>query len=436
MKIYNWATGEKAFLALALAFSLNQPVIAAVSSFSERTVELQNINREQWEFKVQFGNTRDSIFYIYTTSDGASIDSTVETNFYSDTAPAAVLLGNSPILAWSSMTAANQDSDIYFANWTGRGWSEPQMVHADNTMADMLPELEWSDTRQLVLSWWRNTGNSITQMRATYSQGNWVVENDLTAAESKKISTKSSSYYSTISARSKDDPFKCIAIGDSITAGCKRDAGPINLNEWCNTDRTGETTGGYVDTLQALLQNVHADSKVYNYGHPGERSYEGAARINDVMSEHSDANCILIMFGANDRYEELLPTDTSANIKLMADLAIAEGIAPVITTITPNTSCWYCPYGIDEYNVQIEALATGEDIIMADQYGAIEPDWDNNNSGDGLHLSDAGDILAGYEWYETMESSSLFFPGDSSSDISSSFLLNYISSMISTIKKD
>ncbi len=398
-------------LTLVCVVLCSQPAMALASSFSDRTVEIENAQGERWEFKVQFGDGRDSIFYTYSTSDGKSLESTVETQLYSDTAPTAVLLGDIPILAWSSLAVAQGDSDIYFATWTGNGWSEPRMVHADNALADMSPELTWNDAGQLVLSWWRNTGSDIVQIWAVYNEGRFAVENDVVAAAG-KATTKASSYYSSISGRGIADPFKCIAIGDSITAGCKRDAAH-NVNYWCGHDRTGETEGGYVDTLQELLQDINSNSRVYNYGHPGERSYEGASRINTVMSAHSDANCILIMFGANDRYEELHPTSTRANIKLMADRAIARGIAPVITTITPNTAVW----DIDQYNYQIKDLARDYGIIMADQYGALwygddpEYQWESKySSGDNLHVSDAGDVLVGNEWFETMQTSKLFFP--------------------------
>ena len=402
-----WMPWRITFTAMAVAVSLGDFTPAAAAYFSDRTVELENTNGEQWEFKVRFGESVDRIYYTYTSSGGEITASTVQTNLYSDTAPTAVLSNNSPILAWSSMADVDGDSDIYFAAWTGSGWSTPRMVHADNTLADMSPELAWSSAGTLTLSWWRNTGSDIVRIRAVYSQGTWEVENDVTASVSRESSTKStSSYYSSITARAIDEPFKCIAIGDSITAGCKRYADTT----WCSNDRTGETTGGYVDTLQDLLQSANSSSKVYNYGHPGERSYEGVARINSVMNAHSDANCILIMFGANDRYEELSTTDTRANIKLMADRAIAKGIAPIITTITPNTAVW----GIEPYNDQIEDLANDYGIIMADQYAVLwaggESLWESTyTSGDNLHVSAAGDVVMGNEWYETMQTSELFF---------------------------
>ncbi len=396
---------QAAWLLLAVTSILfcAQIVVAAEALFSDRVVVLRQ-EEEQWQIKVRFDEQRDSIFFRYTSGTGEVLKSTVQTHLYSDTAPTAALVDKTPILAWSSIATADSDSDIYFAIWTGRDWSAPQMVHKDNNLADMKPKLNWDHAGQLTLSWWRNTGTTIIQMQAVYNEGAWIVQNDTGVVEGqrKEATRNTSYYYHSLPPIKVGDPPRCIALGDSITAGCKR---PIDYY-WCENERTGETTGGYVDTLLILLRKVYTNSQVYNYGNPGERSYEGVLRTSSVLAAQPNANCVLIMYGANDRYEELHPTSTSANIKLMADLALAAGMAPVITTISPNTSVW----GIESYNDKIRELADYYGIIMADQYSALKPDWSKNNSGDGVHLSDAGDVIAGIEWYTTLIENEMVVP--------------------------
>ncbi len=376
--------------------------------FSKKIISLDN-GVEQWEITTDFNSAGDHIHYFYYKDGELQKDGHINTGFYADTAPSGILVNDTPLLVWTSSISVSSDSDVYYATWENTGWSQVAMVHADNEYADMSPQLFTDNAGNVILQWTQNTQKQIREISAIYHQGQWIIDNAAINAQlhsSLGSTSENEGYYDTLPEREKTEPFICIALGDSITAGCKRDKNKVEKNQWCSTDRTGETEGGYIDTLQPLLQEIIAESVIHNYGNPGEKSQEGAARIASVLSSQPDANCILIMYGANDRYAGTQPSATRANIEYMADYAVANNVIPIIATITPNTVL----AGIRIYNEQIKALAEERGINLADQYAAVEVNWEENTSGDGLHLSETGNMLVAEEWYRTMEKNKKLFP--------------------------
>ncbi len=378
--------------------------------FSEKIISLDN-GAERWEISTDFSAVGDHIHYLYYVDGALQKDAQIDTGFYADTAPAAILVDGKPLVVWTSSLSVSADSDVYYTVWESTGWSQISMVHADNEYADMSPQLFIDNAGNINLQWMQNSKEQIRMVTAVYEQGQWIMNSDAIPVSTQPHSFRGSTldndgYYDGFPDRRKREPFTCIALGDSITAGCRRDKNRHRKNKWCSTSRTGETEGGYIDVLQPLLQDISLNSSVHNYGKPGERSWQGAARIDDVLSLWPDANCILIMYGANDRYSGINPRSTRDNIEYMADYAKAQNVLPIIATITPNTVI----SGIRKYNRQIRALAEEKGIDLADQYAAVEVNWGENTSGDGLHLSDTGDSLVAEEWFLTMQENKKLFP--------------------------
>lgn len=369
---------------------------------------------ETWSIETQHEALRSSLSFAYT-STSTQYTALVLTTTYSDLAPSAILLDGKPLMVWSSIDSEEADSDIYFTQWKDGGWASPERAHANNSSADMVPELSIDEAGEVTLMWWQNTGTEVVRRTAIYSEGHFESQfASLKSATSGVLSSKiSSGFYAGMPKRKPNDPLICIAFGDSITQGLKRNASD---HRWGITSPiNGAQRGSYTEELKAKLTPDIGVVKIYNQGVMGERSYQGVARINSIMSRHSDANCILIMYGANDLYQGLHPSSTRNNIRTMAERARAASVIPIIATITPNTS-GTVSQSTGSYNTQIWAYvaSTGTNtknrISLADQSTVTRVKWSLNHSGDGLHLSDRGDAVMAAEWNRALRANPLVFP--------------------------
>ncbi len=395
---------------LFVALWLFSPVyLVAGDLFAPEPVVVEDGYR-MWQLSVNYDfENGNKIIYTYSEHGVVLAKDTLITGMYSDLSPAAVVAADGTvILVWSSVLTLEGDSDIYYAIWQGSGWSEAKRVHPDNSLPDMNPELLLNDAGEVQVSWWRNTTRDVVRMEALFSDGKWTIITKVDGVDSDigLLQSEDDDFYGGMRPREEQEPLRCIAAGDSITAGCRRDEYG-NTNSWCSFDRprTGETTGGYVGSLNSYLGELVPGSVVYNYGWPGARSYHGVDKINYYMSLHPDSNCVLIMYGANDLYQGLHPSSTRANVELIAQRARAAGRVPVIATVTPNTA----RSGIEPYRDALLALSAEEKITIANQYNAVQP-WSIYHSGDGLHLNDAGDIRVSTEWKNVILTNRVLFP--------------------------
>ena len=87
-----------------------------------------------------------------------------------------------------------------------------------------------------------------------------------------------------------------LTLGDSITNGMKDD---VILDDISSDGRN--TGGGYAPILNDHLTTSNGVSvTVRNEGNDGEESFEGAARVNAVLSRNPESQAYLVIFGAND----------------------------------------------------------------------------------------------------------------------------------------
>ena len=84
----------------------------------------------------------------------------------------------------------------------------------------------------------------------------------------------------------------------------------------------------------------------------------------------------------------------------MVNAVKARGKIPVLATVTRNSVSASLAVRANSYNDKIRELATQYDIVLADQYTALNNNWSVNNSGDGLHISNAGYVRMTAKWYE------------------------------------
>lgn len=194
-----------------------------------------------------------------------------------------------------------------------------------------------------------------------------------------------------------------IAFGDSITQGYKDD-GTSNPPFGITTPQEGSIRNdGYEPELAALFDdNISRTALVYNWGYKGEQTPEGVNRIKEAL-KRSPAHFILIMEGANDLINGIDEKTTRDNLGFMIDESKNKAVKPIIGTVTPNTSNPPIgPFNPISLNQKIVTLAGNKGIELADQYAALNGNWQNYNSGDGLHLNQDGEEVMAREWFDAI----------------------------------
>jgi lysophospholipase L1-like esterase len=180
-----------------------------------------------------------------------------------------------------------------------------------------------------------------------------------------------------------------LTMGDSITKGWPY----VVYNQY------GTRRGMYQPELERLLGTANIPSRVYNWGVGGEMTYEGVNRITTVLGSRA-ADYILIMEGANDVLNGTSSTTTQINIGIMVDKSLQRGVTPIVGTITPNTTkgSLYDNKITNDYNPKLVSMASQKSVLIADQYGALRPEWAQLNN-DQLHPNIAGYKMVARTWY-------------------------------------
>lgn len=171
-------------------------------------------------------------------------------------------------------------------------------------------------------------------------------------------------------------------FGDSITAG--------------NSSRSG----GYPPKLSSLLNGNGKPSIVVNKGVSGEKTPEGIMRFDSVLASFA-ANIILIMEGTNDIRGGLSLQTTEFNLQAMIDKAKAQGVIPVLATLTPSDRSGSETLIPNVWNPMIVSLANSNSVRLSDHYAAILPTWGSSNA-DGLHPNDTGYQTMATTWYNSI----------------------------------
>ncbi len=204
------------------------------------------------------------------------------------------------------------------------------------------------------------------------------------------------------SANAKDEIIT--AFGDSITEGLCRGV--------CN---------GYFQVLDSIMDANGRQVGIINGGLGGELTHNGVKRIDIFLAENptyeKNNHCpwqsqfegkrgriILIMEGANDAIHGVSWQTTRDNLRYMIQKSKAATVIPVIATVTPDYkyNMGSCNSGIiGVYNNAIRALAVSEQVTLADQCNATDPDWGNLTC-EGLHPTYAGDVRISNTWYNVM----------------------------------
>jgi len=175
-----------------------------------------------------------------------------------------------------------------------------------------------------------------------------------------------------------------VAFGDSITYGYGDD---VSLDDISLDLRN--TMGGYEPILNDLLTAAKGyPHTVLNEGVGGEKSIDGAARIQSVIDAHPDAQYFLILFGTNDSSPSLpvpsgvgpgppAPGTFEYNMQQIIDVInpVGTGKIPILAKVPMRFGDWtsIIPYSdpeshpknllIEEYNAVIDELKSLNPMI-------------------------------------------------------------------------
>jgi lysophospholipase L1-like esterase len=192
-----------------------------------------------------------------------------------------------------------------------------------------------------------------------------------------------------------NDPKQVVAFGDSITFG------------FLDLQRRGfrlTTSNNYPNILQGKLKALDPAWQVINRGQGGEHSNEGAARLPGVLRSDKPG-FVLIMEGTNDAEQCQDSAALINNLRSMVQSAKANNTIPIIGTIPPSFRNNPCASDIiDQTNANIRALASAENIVLADIFTGmnqrdlfgIAPDRDP------LHPNEAGYAVMANIWYTAL----------------------------------
>jgi hypothetical protein len=162
--------------------------------------------------------------------------------------------------------------------------------------------------------------------------------------------------------------------------------------------------------LERLIRaGLRVEGFAQNWGHGGLNSEQALIcgqqwDCLDVVLGSRPADMVLIMLGANDLYSGISHTATAHNLDVMVRKSLQHGVQPVLGTITPNTRSRGANDRIySSYNPLIAQIARNRNILLADHFSAMWRHWNAYQSGDGLHLGDAGNRKLAETWYNTIK---------------------------------
>jgi lysophospholipase L1-like esterase len=330
-------------------------------------------------------------------------------------------------VAWSRYDG--NDYEIYLSCWTGQAWMKETRI-SDNKENDVFPAIQVEPEGKLLLSWtqssgrgnqvclkWLKGGASGQEIKISPADGGMAVSRIFREGERIGIVWKSADG---IKIREFTPPLPAevsslpspshsphplynpsfneneyAGVGDSITYGY--------------IDRLPAPELGYIPRLNAVLNQNFGPSRVLNEGVPGETTYGGLSRIDNVISANA-TRYILIMEGTNDVITGGLSMDTSAfNLSEMIRKCLEAGAFPAIATILPRRD-WLWDIDIVRENhlylvELIREVAAAFQVPLVDQYELFlnypSPDGGLLSllSNDLLHPSEKGYQFMAESWF-------------------------------------
>jgi len=267
----------------------------------------------------------------------------------------------------------------YKSLWNGIKWSEPLQIDELLIPKDFLKE---NPVGSGCISWSEN--NLIKSIRIIQPP---PIQKKLITTYKSNNSHINFAWLENIfisSAVAEVEENKYIAFGDSITYGI------------------GATDDiGYPVRLQEKLIARIGQSTVVNEGVPGDKTFDGLMRIDDVLN-NDNAKYILIMEGTNDITYQYSTETIIFNLREMCNHAKDFGTTPLLATLTPRLD-FLDERVRDDVNPAITTLAQENEIILVDQYTEMAKDTAAYIGDNRLHPNDAGYELIAETWFTAID---------------------------------
>ena len=175
-----------------------------------------------------------------------------------------------------------------------------------------------------------------------------------------------------------DARLRLMVLGDSLVAGHGLPQGE-----------------SFPDILQAELVGAGYDVEVLNAGVSGDTTAGGLARLDWSLAENPDA--LIIVLGGNDLLRGLEPAATKANLTVIIERAVSQGISVMLAGMQAprNLGADYA----EEFDALYTQLGARQDVIFYPFFlegVALLPEF---NQDDGMHPNQAGvDEIARRIW--------------------------------------
>ena len=428
------ALGSQSFIHVQKVFERQNWTVASASlhSYSCPKIIIDD-NNSVWLFWEGSGEGKRGIFYrVFNRLQWSPTGILPGGNSFPHTSPSPLLDSRGILwLAWSNYDG--RDYEILLSTWTGEDWAEPARVTDDDGENDCFPSFFLARDGNPILGWasyslsrldvcLQKLGGPPSQepqkirvaspalqsaIPRMFAEGDllglvWsgpdrmdIQEIDLASGEwSDGLSRLSDTLLLPPSATLDENTY--IGFGDSITYGY--------------LDREPYPEEGYIPRLEQLLTHTYGPSTVFNEGFPGEKTYQGIIRIDDVLQKHS-AQYLLLMEATNDVIHKEISIDTVIfNLREMVRKCLEAGVFPTLATIIPRRDrLWAFPHireRLTAVNEGIRSLAADLTISFVDMFDTFNdyPAEDGGLlsllSGDLHHPSIKGYQVMAEEWFD------------------------------------
>jgi len=308
----------------------------------------------------------------------------------SDLSPSLRFLpGNTAILAWSQ---ASKGSRICLKQLRNGKWGETRFLSPIETF-NRRPKIAQSPD-QIAIAWENtSTGETLIQMSAASfpSLESFSTPTAVLSLQKQHPFPRRRFLSSFLSSTLVATRFS--AFGDSITYGVMY--------------RTWYPDKGYVPRLDTLVKDLSAAFHVINRGIPGEKTFEGLARIESEITTYR-AKYMFLMEGTND-VSGGVPSQVAAfNMGEMIKKCFQNGAYPLLGTVIPRAdSIWEGSIRENTLllNDLLRDLASEEKISLTDHYEAfmVHPTGYLDLFSDGAHPNEAGYQKIAESWFQSLD---------------------------------
>jgi len=338
-----------------------------------------------------------------------------------------------PWVVWSAYDG--RDYEIYLTDWNGIYWQPQSIITHNESLSDASPQLVFDGKTPLII--WNQIGLKSRVCLKFKSGDLWsktrYLKNFSGFNRNPQIAVFNGSYaiiWQNVTLQGTDIKFENIrwdrlvntrqgvfrrethrvvtpfpeersrlsvlfnnrysAVGDSITFGV--------------VGRRWFPEKGYVPRLEILLKTYLDSPRILNRGIPGEQTWEGLARLENII-QTDRSKYLLLMEGTNDMFAGIPENIAAFNIEEMVKKAIQLGVYPLVATIIPRSDDnWESDIqkATRQFNELVRKISPAYHIPLVDQNNIFlsHPNGYLSLFSDGAHPNEPGYQVMAEAWLE------------------------------------